>query len=190
MISRRLLFLLPALLFIGLVAYLAYELRPGRDPSAVPSALIDKPVPEFALPSLHADRPGLAKADVTMAANGAAGGGKPALINFFASWCVPCRAEHPLLMQLGKMPGVTLYGIAYKDKPEAAKAFLAELGDPFARVAQDADGRTAIDFGVYGVPETYVIDGQGRIRFRQVGPLYPQVVEEQLLPLLAELGAQ
>ena len=186
MISRRLLFLLPALLFVGLVAYLAYELRPGRDPSVVPSALIDKPAPEFALPPLHPDRPGLAKADLTAADLG----GKPVLINFFASWCVPCRAEHPLLMELAKMRGIALYGIAYKDKPEAAMAFLAELGDPFARVAQDADGRTAIDFGVYGVPETYVIDGQGHIRFRQVGPLYPQVVEEQLLPLLTELGAR
>lgn len=186
MMSRRLLFLLPALLFAGLVAYLAYALRPERDPAAVPSALIDKPAPDFDLPPLYADMPGLARGD--LAAPGLAG--KPVLINFFASWCVPCRAEHPLLMELSKAPGIALYGIAYKDEPEAAKAFLTELGNPFARVAQDADGRTAIDFGVYGVPETYVIDGQGRIRFRQVGPLYPQVVEEQLVPLLAELGGE
>ncbi len=186
MMSRRLLFLLPALLFAGLVAYLAYALRPERDPSAVPSALIDKPAPEFDLPPLHDGQPGLARADLTAADLA----GKPVLVNFFASWCVPCRAEHPLLMELSQMSGITLYGIAYKDKPEAATSFLAELGDPFDRVAQDADGRTAIDFGVYGVPETYVIDGQGRIRFRQVGPLYPEMLETELLPLLAELGGQ
>lgn len=186
MTSRRALFLLPALIFAGLVAYLAYSLRDGRDPSVVPSALIDKPAPEFALPPLTDGEPGLARADLTAAELG----GRPVLINFFASWCVPCRAEHPLLMELARMPGIVLYGIAYKDKPEAAKAFLAELGDPFARVVQDTSGRTAIDFGVYGVPETYVIDAAGRIRFRQVGPLHPQVLEEQLLPLLAGLGAR
>lgn len=181
MTSRRLLFLVPALLFAGLVAYLAYALRPERDPSIVPSALIDKPAPEFDLPPLFADLPGLARADL---------GGKPVLVNFFASWCVPCRAEHPLLMRLAQEEGVALYGIAYKDKPEDAKAFLAELGNPFSRVALDSSGRTGIDFGVYGVPETYVIDGAGRIRFRQVGPLYPYVLDEQLMPLLAELAQQ
>src|SRR5690606_1178035 len=98
------------------------------------------------------------------------------------------RAEHPLLMRLAEDEGVTLYGIAYKDEAPAARAFLDTLGNPFSRVARDADGRTAIDFGVYGVPETYLVDGQGRIRFRQVGPLYPHVLDEQLLPLLDELG--
>jgi DsbE subfamily thiol:disulfide oxidoreductase len=180
MTSRRLLFLVPALLFAGFVAYLAYALRPERDPSVVPSALIDKPAPAFDLPPLYDDLPGLAQADLN---------GKPVLVNFFASWCVPCRAEHPLLMRL-KEEGVALYGIAYKDKPADAKAFLAELGNPFSRVAMDSSGRTGIDFGVYGVPETYVIDGTGRIRFRQVGPLYPYVLDEQLMPLLAELAAQ
>lgn len=185
MTSRRLLFLVPALLFAGFVAYLAYALRPERDPSVVPSALIDKPAPEFDLPPLYDDLPGLARSDLASAELG----GKPVLVNFFASWCVPCRAEHPLLMRL-KEEGVALYGIAYKDKPEDAKAFLAELGNPFSRVAMDSSGRTGIDFGVYGVPETYVIDGQGRIRFRHVGPLYPYVLDEQLMPLLAELAAQ
>jgi cytochrome c biogenesis protein CcmG/thiol:disulfide interchange protein DsbE len=101
---------------------------------------------------------------------------------------VPCRVEHELLMRL-KNQGVTVYGIAYKDRPEDAKAFLAELGNPYARVAVDANGRTAIDFGVYGVPETYAVDREGRIRFRQVGPLYDYVLSEQLEPLLAELSA-
>ena len=185
MTSRRLLFLVPALLFAGFVAYLAYALRPERDPSVVPSALIDKPAPAFDLPPLYDDLPGLARGDLASDELG----GKPVLVNFFASWCVPCRAEHPLLMRL-KEEGVALYGIAYKDKPEDAKAFLAELGNPFSRVAMDSSGRTGIDFGVYGVPETYVIDGAGRIRFRQVGPLYPYVLDEQLMPLLAELAAQ
>ena len=185
MSTRRLLFLAPALLFAGLVAYLAHGLRPERDPSVVPSALIGKPAPEFDLPPLYDGEPGLARADLVGAA-----AGKPVLVNFFASWCVPCRAEHPVLMRLAREQGVTLYGIAYKNQPENAKAFLDELGNPFARVAQDVTGRTAIDFGLYGVPETYVIDGTGRIRFRQVGPLYPHVLDEQILPLLAELAAE
>lgn len=177
--TRRLLFLLPALLFAGLVAYLAYALRPERDPTVVPSAMIDRPAPAFELPPLLDGLPGVARADL---------GGKPVLVNFFASWCVPCRAEHPLLMRLAEEGRIDLYGIAYKDEPEAARAFLAELGNPFSRVGMDASGRTAIDFGVYGVPESYLVDGEGRIRFRQVGPLYPHVLEEQLLPLVAELS--
>lgn len=180
MSTRRLLFLVPALLFAGFVAYLAYALRPERDPTIVPSAMIDKPAPEFDLPPLLDDLPGVARADL---------GQKPVLVNFFASWCVPCRAEHPLLMRLAEEGRITLYGIAYKDKPEAARAFLAELGNPFSRVGIDASGRTAIDFGVYGVPESYLIDAQGRIRFRQVGPFYSDALDEQLLPLVAELSA-
>lgn len=175
---RRLVFLLPALLFAVLIGYLLVALRPERDPTLVPSALIDKPAPAFALPPLVAGKPGLSHADL---------GGRPALVNFFASWCLPCRAEHPLLMRLGA-GGVPLYGIAYKDDPAEARAFLAELGDPFARIGVDESGRTAIDFGLYGVPETYVIDGEARIRYRHVGPLTAAALERDILPLLEELG--
>jgi cytochrome c biogenesis protein CcmG/thiol:disulfide interchange protein DsbE len=186
MSTRRLLFFVPVLLFAGLVAYLAYALRVERDPSAVPSAMIDKPVPQFDLPPLLAELPGVASGDLAVPDPG----GKPVLVNFFASWCVPCRAEHPLLMRLAEEKRITLYGIAYKDKPEDAKAFLAELGNPFSRVGVDASGRTAIDFGVYGVPESYLVDAKGRIRFRQVGPLYDYVLDKQLQPLLDHLAAQ
>jgi len=179
--SRRLLYFVPVVVFAVLVAYLAYALRPERDPSVVPSAMIDKPAPQFDLPPLLPELPGVTSGDL---------GGKPVLVNFFASWCVPCRAEHPLLMRLAEEGRVALYGITYKDKPEDAAAFLAEFGNPFSRVGVDASGRTAIDFGVYGVPETYLIDPQGHIRFRQVGALYPDVLDEQLLPLVAALESR
>ena len=178
-LSRRLLFVLPVLVFAGVVAYFAVALQPGRDPSLVPSALVGKPVPAFDLPPLEPGKPGVAAKDLK---------GQVTLLNFFASWCIPCRAEQPVLMQLTKDAKATLYGIAYKDEPEASRAFLAEAGDPFARVAVDASGRTAIDFGLYGVPETYVVDRDGIIRFRQVGPLDPDTLARKVLPLLAELG--
>jgi cytochrome c biogenesis protein CcmG/thiol:disulfide interchange protein DsbE len=178
-LAKRLLFVLPVLLFAGLALYLALALRPDRDPSLVPSALVGKPVPPFDLPPLLPDRPGLAAKDLK---------GQVTLINFFASWCIPCRAEQPVLMRLTQEVKATLYGIAYKDKPEASRAFLAEAGDPFARVVVDASGRTAIDFGLYGVPETYVVDRQGIIRYRQVGPLDPETLTKTVLPLLAELA--
>ena len=110
------------------------------------------------------------------------------LVNFFASWCVPCRAEHPLLLRIAESEQVPLYGIAYKDKPADAARFLAQLGDPYRAVGLDESGRTSIDFGVYGVPESYLIDKQGRIRFRQVGPITPDVISGQLKPLIAELA--
>jgi cytochrome c biogenesis protein CcmG/thiol:disulfide interchange protein DsbE len=114
--------------------------------------------------------------------------GKPVLINFFASWCVPCRLEHPLLMRLAEHDHVAVYGIDYKDKPEDAKQLLAQLGDPYRAIGQDRDGRAGLDFGVYGVPETYVLDKAGHIRKRFVGPLTVQRVDKELLPLLRELG--
>jgi cytochrome c biogenesis protein CcmG/thiol:disulfide interchange protein DsbE len=178
-LSRRLLFVLPVLVFAAVVAYFAVALNPDRDPGLVPSALIGKPVPAFDLPPLEPGKPGVAAKDLN---------GHVTLLNFFASWCIPCRAEQPVLMQLTQGVKATLYGIAYKDKPEASRAFLAENGDPFARVAVDASGRTAIDFGLYGVPETYVVDRDGVIRFRQVGPLDPDTLAKKVLPLLAELG--
>jgi cytochrome c biogenesis protein CcmG/thiol:disulfide interchange protein DsbE len=174
---RRLLYLLPVLLFAVLAAYFVIGL--GRDPSLLPSALIDRPAPSFDLPGLG-DRAGLATANLV---------GRVSLVNFFASWCVPCRAEHPVLMQLAKEGRVTLYGIAYKDKPEASGQLLAQLGDPYSRVGVDGSGRTAIDFGVYGVPETYVLDKAGRIRYRQVGPITQEDYDGKILPLLKQLGA-
>jgi cytochrome c biogenesis protein CcmG/thiol:disulfide interchange protein DsbE len=171
---NRLLFVIPVLLFAGVATYLGFGLT--RDPRQLPSALIDKPAPEFQLPALSA-KPGLATGDLT---------GRVTLVNFFASWCAPCRIEHPLLMRLGKE--VPLVGVAYKDKPEDSKRFLERLGDPYTRIGVDRDGRTAIDFGVYGVPETYVVDREGKIRYRHVGPLTPEVWRDTIAPLMARLS--
>jgi cytochrome c biogenesis protein CcmG/thiol:disulfide interchange protein DsbE len=174
---RRLLFLVPAALFAVLAGYFGLGL--SRDPSLLPSALLGKPAPAFSLLALG-DKPGLATADL---------GGRVTLVNFFASWCVPCRVEHPLLMRLKQEGRIALYGIDYKDKPDEAGRLLAQLGDPYRRIGVDSDGRTAIDFGVYGVPETYVIDKDGHIRYRQVGPITPEDYERKILPLLKQLGA-
>jgi cytochrome c biogenesis protein CcmG/thiol:disulfide interchange protein DsbE len=174
---HRLLLLLPLAVFLILGGYFALGLT--KDPSKLPSMLIDKPAPTFALPGLSAGEKGLSNADLT---------GKVQLINVFASWCAPCRVEHPLLMRLAKEDGVTIHGINYKDKPEAAQAFLDQMGNPFTAIGADKDGRVAIDFGVYGVPETYVIDKQGRVRYRHVGPLMPFDVEETILPMIRELS--
>ncbi len=173
---KRLLTLLPLALFALLLGYFALGLQ--RDPHMLPSALLDRPAPDFDLPPLLDDKPGLARTDL--------GGSGPVLVNFFASWCVPCRAEHAILTSLAGQ-GATLYGVDYKDKPEDAKRWLQELGDPYHRVAADREGRTAIEFGVYGVPETYVIDRSGTIRYRQVGPITPDDLQRKIKPLLAEL---
>jgi cytochrome c biogenesis protein CcmG, thiol:disulfide interchange protein DsbE len=174
---RRLLYLLPVLVFIGVGIGLAVGLT--RDPGVLPSALLDRPVPAFELPPIEGrGGDGLSSQDLA---------GDVALVNVFASWCVPCRAEHPVLMGLAER-GVPIYGINYKDRPEQASAWLAELGDPFRRIGADRDGRVSIDWGVYGVPETFFIGPDGRIRHKFVGPLQPRDVEEILLPLMAELA--
>jgi cytochrome c biogenesis protein CcmG/thiol:disulfide interchange protein DsbE len=175
---RRLVYLLPVALFIAIAVYFLLALNPNRDPKALPSAMIDKPAPDFAL-SGFGGGDGL-KLDALK--------GRVVLVNFFASWCEPCRDEHPALMRLAKDKEIALYGIDYKDKPEDAQRFLKQLGDPYRSIGLDASGRTAIDFGVYGVPETYVIDKEGRIRLRHVGPLSDADIAQQLLPLLKELA--
>jgi cytochrome c biogenesis protein CcmG, thiol:disulfide interchange protein DsbE len=175
---RRLLYLLPVALFLAVATYFVLALNPDRDPKLLPSALIDKPAPQFALAGFPGDA-GL-KLDSFE--------GQVALVNFFASWCEPCRDEHAVLMRLAKESKTPLYGIAYKDKPKDAERFLKQFGDPYRSVGLDESGRTAIDFGVYGVPETYVIDREGRIRLRYVGPLTERDVARQLLPLLQELA--
>ena len=173
---RPLLFMLPLALFALVGVFLAIGLT--RDPGTLPSALVGKPAPDFALPPLQGrDTLGLARADL---------GGQPMLVNVFASWCVPCRVEHPVIARLSER-GVVIHGINYKDRPEAATAWLQELGDPFQRIGADRDGRVGIEWGVYGVPETFVVDREGNIAYRHVGPLQPRDVEETILPLLERL---
>jgi len=175
---RKLLYGLPLAAFMVLAGYFALALRPGHDPQALPSALIDQPMPAFDLPALGAGG----------AVTSAGLRGQVVVVNFFASWCVPCRIEHPVLMRLANQDQVAITGIAYKDAPEAAEKLLDDAGDPYANVGMDLSGRTGIDFGVYGVPETYVIDRSGRIRKKFVGPLSPEAVARELLPLLRQLG--
>ncbi len=147
------------------------------DPSKLPSALIGKPVPVFDLPPVEgANVPGLASKDLAQ--------GGVTVLNVFASWCAPCHDEHPVLMELSKRGGFRLAGLNYKDDPADARRFLGKLGNPYAGIGSDARGRTALDLGVYGVPETFVIDGKGRIAFKFVGPLTAESVEKTLLPAI------
>jgi cytochrome c biogenesis protein CcmG/thiol:disulfide interchange protein DsbE len=174
--TRRLAFLLPVALLAGLVAVFAIGLT--HDPHLVPSALIDRPAPEFALPGLDEGAQGLSRKDLDSGVT---------LVNFFASWCAPCREEHAQLLVLARRPGITLDGIAYKDKPEDARRFLDGLGNPFRRVGLDRNGIAAIDFGVYGVPETYIVDGTGHIRYRQVGPVTAADIAQKILPVISRI---
>ena len=148
------------------------------DPHGVPSMLIGKPLPTFALPGQPPGQ-GFSSADVIA-------GGRPALVNFFASWCIPCVQEAPVLMQL-KEKGTPIWGIAYKDKPDATTDFLKQNGDPFLRIARDEPGTVAINFGVYGVPETYLVDKSGIVRWRWAGGLSDSVVTQYLAPLMQGL---
>lgn len=177
MIVRRLIFIAPVLVFVVLAGLLGWGLT--SDPSEVPTALRDKPLPAFDLPPLDDGTRGLAKSDLQT--------GEISVINVWASWCVPCRAEHPLLEQIADMDGVSLYGIAYKDKPEDARAFLDELGDPFQRIGADADGRAGIDLGVYGVPETFFVGPDGAIRYKHIGPIAPSQMDKIIRPLVENL---
>jgi cytochrome c biogenesis protein CcmG/thiol:disulfide interchange protein DsbE len=176
----RLLFLLPVLLFGVLAAVIAYFMLSEKDPRLIPSALIDKPAPQFTLPPIKGweDRkPGLSTADLK---------GKVTVVNFFASWCVPCLAEHPQIMALSKMKDVQVVGINHKDRPAAAKDWLTRHGDPSARIGADS-GRAAIEWGVYGMPETFILDKTGRIRFKHVGIIRPETLKQNILPVIREL---
>lgn len=171
---RYVFFAVPLLALIGLVAVFAFSI--DRDPNLVRSVLIDKPAPQFALAPVEGmDVPGFDTQSLM---------GEPTVVNVFASWCIPCRDEHPLLEALKAETGVRLYGINHSDAPENARAFLAELGNPYDAIGADRDRRVSIDWGVYGVPETFVVDGTGTITFKHVGPLTPQAIETQLLPAL------
>ena len=176
----RLKFFLPIVLFAALVAVLYYGLF--LDPREVPSVMIGEPARDFDLPPLPLGEgqsvPGLSIADLK---------GAPSLVNFFASWCIPCKAEHPFLQRIAGSKLIPIYGINYKDKTEDAVDWLRELGNPYSRIGVDADGRTAIDWGVYGVPETYVVDSDGVIRYRHVGPLTLRDLDETIVPLIKSL---
>lgn len=176
---HRLLYLLPILIVAGLVAMFWRGLDPARSPGALPSALIGKPAPAIDLPGLGEGAPRLTLDSFK---------GRPVAINFFASWCIPCRAEHPLLLQLSAQYGVQVIGIAWKDRPADARAFLAELGDPYAATGEDEKGRTGIDFGITGVPETFLLDKDGIVRWRIAGPLMPDSLKDELGPALAEVS--
>jgi len=171
---RYVLFGLPLLLLVGLIGVFAMSMN--RDPSLVRSVLIDKPAPEFAMPAVpELGVPGFDTASLK---------GQVTVVNVFASWCIPCRDEHPLLLALRDVSNVRLFGINQSDAPENAVAFLTELGNPYAAVGADRDRRVSIDWGVYGVPETFVVDAKGIITFKHVGPLTPQSMDEQLLPAI------
>ena len=179
-ITRRRLLMLTPLAFAaaaggGFWGLLMRMQEGSYDPHTLPSMLVGKPLPAFALPGLPPSA-GFSNLDVTAQ-------GRPALVNFFASWCIPCIEEAPALMQL-KNECVPIWGIAYKDKPDATAAFLQQHGDPFVRVARDEPGRVAVDFGLYGVPETYVVDPGGTVRLRWAGGLSDAVVRDKIAPLL------
>ena len=171
-------FLLPLAVFVVLVGFLAVGLR--LNPREVPSPLIGKTVPSFRLAQLHAPDKSVGPEDLR---------GKVWLLNVWASWCVSCREEHPVLIELDKQKTITIVGLNYKDDRAAAIAWLQKYGgDPYAVSAVDADGRVGIDFGVYGVPETFLIDKNGVIRYKHIGPLTREALKTKILPLAEELG--
>jgi cytochrome c biogenesis protein CcmG/thiol:disulfide interchange protein DsbE len=179
---RRLIVLVPLLLFAGLAGLFFYRLGAG-DPSRIPSALIGRPVPETTLPPVagltrdNAPVPGITPADFK---------GAVTLVNVWASWCVPCHDEAPLLMKMAEDKRYRIVGINQKDNPDNARRFLGRYGNPFVAVGADANGRASIDWGVYGVPETFVIGKDGRIAYKLVGPITPENIETTLKPAIAK----
>src|SRR6184192_1840364 len=175
--------LLPLGLFIALVGFLLIGLH--RDPHEIPSPLINKPAPAFQLPQLNDPSKTISATDMR---------GKVYVLNFWGSWCIACRDEHPLLVQYAKQNVVPIYGVDYKyandstDERIAAKQFLSELGNPYTQVIYDAEGRTSIDYGVYGAPESFLIDKNGVIRFKQIGPITEDVWNNKILPLAKQLN--
>ncbi len=175
---KALKFLLPLVLFVALALLLAAGL--GRDPKEVPSPLIGKPAPAFALARLDDPQVVIKRDDLL---------GRVWMLNVWASWCVACRQEHPLLVDFARRKTVALFGLNYKDKRSDGQRWLAQFGDPYDASIVDADGRVGIDYGVYGVPETFIIDKQGVVRFKHIGPLTPEVLRERIEPLLKQLNA-
>ncbi len=171
---RLLLALSPLVVLVGLLAVFAISLN--RDPSLIQSVLIDKPAPQFALSAVEGtDVPGFDTAALA---------GEVTVVNVFASWCIPCRDEHPVLEALKQQTGVRLFGMNQKDAPENAVSFLRELGNPYDAIGADTNGRTSIDWGVYGVPETFIVDAKGIIRFKHIGPLLMDDLAKEIIPAI------
>lgn len=190
-------FLIPLALFMGLVVFLAIGLN--RDPHEIPSPLVNKAAPDFSLPTMSPDAPAFSPKDML---------GKVWLLNVWATWCINCRQEHPVLVRFAKANGVPIVGLSYKEiqaqeEPKGAKmsadaklawarkrgqAWLRTYGDPYVVSVFDMDGRVGIDYGVYGVPETYVIDKAGMIRFKQIGEVTPDLLDRKILPMLQQLN--
>lgn len=177
----QLLRILPVVVFAVLAGFFAMALRSG-DPSLLPSTLVGKPVPKTVFPSIEGleaegkPEPGFTSADLAK--------GKISIVNYWASWCVPCVDEHPLLELLKAESGVDIYGVNYKDQASAARRFLGRYGNPFTAVGADADGRAAIDWGVYGTPETFVVNGKGDVIYKHVGPITEESLKTKLLPVI------
>ncbi|EQD74365.1 Periplasmic protein thiol:disulfide oxidoreductase DsbE [mine drainage metagenome] len=168
-------FLVPLGVFVGLALFMGLGLQ--HDPHEVPSPFIGKPAPSFRLPLLEGEGT-FSPADYR---------GKVWMLNVWASWCVSCREEHPILLKYARLHQVPLVGLDYKDDPDAGRKWVDQYGNPYTLTAMDQDGRVGIDYGVYGVPETYVIDGNGVIRYKQIGPITEDVLQKTLLPLLEKL---
>ncbi|MBI1201915.1 MAG: DsbE family thiol:disulfide interchange protein [Rhodopseudomonas sp.] len=172
----RLRYLAPLVVFAGLAIVLGWELT--HDPRNIPSTLVGKPVPSFSLPPVRGRILGLSDADLK---------GEVSLVNVFASWCVACREEHPLLLKMKSDGVVPIHGLNYKDTPDNAARWLNSFGDPYTRTGADLNGRVAIDWGVYGVPETFVIGKDGRIVYKHIGPLSQEALDRIILPLIRDL---
>ena len=175
-IGSRLVGYIPLLVFIVIAVFFAIGLT--MDPRDIPSPLIGKPVPEFSLPPVKGTTLGFSSADLR---------GHVSIVNVFASWCVVCKEEHAILMELKKTGIVPLHGINYKDKPDDARAWLDENGDPYVSIGADISGRVSIDWGVYGVPETFVIDRDGIIVYKQIGKVTPELLRDTIIPLITKL---
>lgn len=176
---KRALLFLPLAVFLTLVGYFAIGLT--RNPSEIRSALIDRPLPAFDLPVPGSDKARFTTSELQRDVS---------LLNIFASWCVACRAEHPLLMRLAIERAVPIYGLAWKDKPQDLKDWIAELGDPYTLIGDDASGRTAIDLGVTGAPETFIIDRRGNVRYKHIGPIDDYQWNNTLKPIIDRLRAE
>jgi cytochrome c biogenesis protein CcmG/thiol:disulfide interchange protein DsbE len=175
---NRLIYLIPVVIFLGIAGFFFWGLRERAAvaPDELPSVLIGKPAPSTTLPALDGQVQAFTTSDLRS--------GHVSIVNVFASWCVPCREEAPTLQALSQMKGVTLYGMVQKDTPAKVRAFLADVGNPYSRIDLDADGRASIEWGVYGVPETFIVDGHGVVRLRYAGAITPDVLTGVILPAI------